>query len=192
VQIVQVWLARWSILLILGWIGPQLVKYHFNASERTGIYMAEAILEATAIQLKTAQAKITYLGEQTKPIATVVFSTEGYGVEINRFLKVQTSPEPYMNDGLPYTKYFTVTSEEFHRILSAVKPVVVKREDFHGRDFLSFSVTRETGTGIEGQEFCIGSHTGKEFYEKLIAALAPENHLGREILTKQFVNVLPQ
>lgn len=154
--------------------------------------MAQSIFVTTEAELHKAQAKITYRGVQTKPIPTVAYSVEGYPTSMKLFLAVQRRQEPYMNDQLPYTQAFTVTAAEFHRMLMAIKPVVTSTAVVEDSEFLSFSVTRETDTGVEGQEFRIGPHAGKEFYEKLIAALAPENHLGREILTKQFVNVLPQ
>ncbi len=154
--------------------------------------MAQSIFVTTEAELHKAQAKITYLGVQTKPIPTVTYSVEGYPISMNLFLAVQRKQDPYMNDQLPYTKAFTVTVAEFHRMLTAIKPVVTSTPAVGDAEFLSFSVTRETDAGIEGQEFRIGPHTGKEFYEKLIAALVPENHSGRAILTKQFVNVLPQ
>lgn len=154
--------------------------------------MAESILDATEQQLKRAQAKITYLGEQTKPIPTVVFFTEGHKPSRNSFLKVQRSPHPYTNDELPYTVQFSVTAFEFRRILSTLKPVLTKEEIGKGPQFLSFSIVRENGSQIEGHEFAIGPSFGEVFYRRLISALEPKNEAARTGLAKQFRNVYPE
>jgi hypothetical protein len=151
--------------------------------------MAESILEATSQQLRQAQAKITYLGPQTKPIPTVVFGTEGWEIAKDAFIKVQS--RPYANDELPYTARFTVKPAEFNRILLAVKPLVLKEDVAKGGEFLSFAIVRQANGEYTGHEFRIGPLCGKQFYERIIGALEPENHLGRAALTKQFRNVLP-
>src|SRR5262249_54132051 len=40
-------------------------------------------------QFQNAQAKITYAGEQTRPVLTIVFHTEGYKLSMERFRAVQ-------------------------------------------------------------------------------------------------------
>ncbi len=154
--------------------------------------MTESILDATQEQLKSGQAKITYLGTQSKPIATVIFHTEGHKVLLERFTEVQRSGKPYTNDELPYTSQFSVTPSEFARMLSAVKSLLIKTNtDPPPSAFISFTVACEAQGSVEGQEFHISSEVGQEFYKKLIGALNPENKVGRSALTKQFSNIYP-
>lgn len=163
-----------------------------NIPEKGKFVMSEKILDATEEQLQSAQAKITYLGEQEKPIHTVIFFTEVHTVALDHFTSVQRSPEPYTNDGLPYTKQFSVTAKEFQRVLSAVKPIVTKIDAAKGPEFISFSVTRNTDVGFEGHEFRIGPASARPFYQNLIDALDTQNRFGRDVLIRQFTNIYPE
>ena len=152
--------------------------------------MADPILSADEAELKNAQAKITYLGEQIKPVATVVFHPEEYKVSMVRFVMVEGRQEPYPNDAMPYTVRFTVTTTELKRMLSSVKSILEHAPAVKPM-FLSFTVVREELGTIEGREFSIPEAVGQEFYSKLIAALNPANAAGRSVLGKQFGDVYP-
>ncbi len=152
--------------------------------------MSESILNATEEQLKNAQAKITYLGEQSKPIPTVVFFTEEHDFSMNRFTQLHRTHKEYDNDSLPYTMQFTVKPVEFKRLLHALKPLLSKEDIAKGEEFLSFCVVYKTDLGQEGYEFLINASSARSFYEILIDALEPDNEVGRKALTKQFKTVL--
>jgi len=154
--------------------------------------MKEKILDATEQQLALAQAKITYLGEQEKPIPTIIFFTEGSAISLDEFLSVQRSSEHYDNDELPYTQKFIVTPTEFQRMLAAVKPIVTGADADQGPEFISFSVVRKINEEtVEGHEFRIGRATGRAFFQKLIEALGTENQRGHELLSTKFMNIYP-
>ena len=162
------------------------------AGEKMETTMTESILNVVPEKLKEAQAKITYLGEQGKPIATVVFSATGYKPALVDFLKAQHAAAPYANDTLPYTQYFSVTPQEFANILQALKPTLTDPAVSSGADFLSFSVTRRENASLEGHEFKIGAKEGQKFYQSLIKHLKPDNKAGHEALEKQFGNIYPR
>lgn len=149
--------------------------------------MAESILDATEQQLATAQAKVTFLGTQTKPIATVTFAPEGQVVSMDRFLAVQPGGQPYSNDGLPYTEHFAVTPAEFRRVLGALKPVLTGPEAARPPLILSFTVVGDAGGG----DFRIARDAARRFYLVLINSLDPENHRGRTLLHNQLAAALP-
>ncbi|MGD0459835.1 MAG: hypothetical protein ABSC21_19065 [Terriglobia bacterium] len=153
--------------------------------------MAESILDAAAEQLTSAGAKITYLGEQTKPIGTVIFYSRGHEPAMEDFLRVQRMHRPYTNDRSPYTSHFAVEAEEFRRMLSALKPLLTGADVAGTHELLSFSVVRTTGGRTVGQEFHIGAQLAREFYAALIDALNKDNPVGRAILEKQFSAVCP-
>jgi hypothetical protein len=142
-------------------------------------------------QLTRAQAKITYLGVQTKSVPTVVFGVEGHKVAMVRFLSVQRAGKPYDNDELPYTKSFSVSSQELRRIMSALRPIVTAINEPEG-DFLSFSVLTGAGDSIVGEEFLIPRSRGKQFYTALLDSLSEKNSEGRLIVGQQFKNVYPE
>jgi hypothetical protein len=153
--------------------------------------MAESILDAAAEELKSAEAKITYLGEQSKPIGTVVFYARGYQPVMEDFLDVQSRRQLYSNDKSPYTSQFAVEPDEFRRMLSAVKPLLTRVGVAGTREFLSFSVARRADTRIVGQEFHVGAQSAREFYAALIGALNEDNASGRAIVQKQCTAVCP-
>jgi hypothetical protein len=153
--------------------------------------MSESILEAASEELKSAAAKITYLGEQSKPIGTVIFYSRGHQPLMKQFLGVQSRPQPYTNDRSPYTAQFEVEPEEFSRILNALKPLLTRADIAGTREYLSFSVMRRVGAKIIGQEFHIGVQSVREFYAALMWGLNKDNAAGRAILQKQFTAVSP-
>src|SRR5579864_4361589 len=137
------------------WVAICCVAAHFvslRTTDRRRIRMNESILDATIDQLRMAQAKITYLGTQSKPIPTVIFFTEGHHVDRDQFASVQQHGKAYPNDDLPYTMQFTVRPEELRRILDALKPVLAGNDKVSGPVILSFTVTRSERTVI-GHEF---------------------------------------
>ena len=152
--------------------------------------MNESILDATIDQLRMAQAKITYLGTQSKPIPTVIFFTEGHHVDLDQFASVQQHGKAYPNDDLPYTMQFTVRPEELRRILDALKPVLAGNDKVSGPVILSFTVTRSERTVI-GHEFRIHTVAAPRFYSALVNALDAGNELGRTALNKQSAAALP-
>ena len=65
--------------------------------------MNSVILDATENQLRRSQAKLTFLGPQTKPIPTVVLFAEGHVPSMETFVRYHHARRPYENDDLPYT-----------------------------------------------------------------------------------------
>jgi len=154
--------------------------------------MAGSILDATEALLQRAQAKITYLGDQDKPIGSVIFSSAGHSVSMRPFLAVQPSPTAYTNDQSPYSTHFSVTPVEFRRMLQAVKPALDRSGTSPRAPVLSFTVVRETGQTVDGQEFLLGYESGERFYRSLIDALDPVNGPGRAALIRQFRSIYPE
>lgn len=156
-----------------------------------GKEMEGSIWDMSDQQLAEAQAKITYLGPQTKPVYTVVFSVEGHKPAMVRFLDVQRPSKPYGNDELPGTKIFSISAEEFRRLLSAVKPVFDSM-DAREPASLSFSALTGAGAALFGQEFLIPYSSCRSFYTAVLGSLDDENVEGRSIIDTQFRNVCPE
>jgi hypothetical protein len=149
--------------------------------------MPESILDASETELGGAQAKITFLGTQTKPVGTLTFSSEGHQVLMDRFIAFQAAGRPYANDGLPSTEHFSVNPAEFHRMLAAIRPILLEANTATGGVTLSFVLV----VGAGGGEFRMNADIGRSFYPALIKSLDPGNDLGRTLLRKQFMKALP-
>ena len=154
--------------------------------------MNDSIFGVNVEQLTRAQAKITYLGEQSKPIPTVILFSKGFAVELDKFLKMQGDPTPYGNDTLRYTQSFAVSAPEFHRILLSVKPILEALDSSQKPDFLSFTVTCDTDSGLIGREYQLSYQQGGGFYTALVDALDSANVVGRETVSKQYRNIYPE
>ena len=147
--------------------------------------MATSILDATEEQLVHAQAKITYLGEQDKPVLSLVILLAGNDLSMDMFVEVQTAAQPYDNDTLDRIERANVSVGEFRAVLEAVKPVVTAPKAAHGPAFLSFCVVRKSDDGVVGEEFRIGPGAAAEFYDVFTAALHPDNKAAAEVLERQ-------
>src|SRR5262249_10300750 len=137
-----------------------------------------------------AQAKISYLGEQTKPIPTVIFGLENREIDILQRLSREHPGALYTNDKMPYTKTFTVTEQEFRRMLSAVLPIVSTNRD-SVPDYLTFLVLIGQGDTSQTEEFLITRSGSTAFYRALLGALAQDNKPGQVLLEAQCGNVCP-
>ena len=147
--------------------------------------MAQSILDSSEDQLKMAQAKITYLGEQTKPIPTIAFYTEGHRLAMETFVQFQQGQREYDNDSLPYTQTFRVTPVEFRRLLLAAKPRLIPAAKSANPNYLSFCVVRKEAGGQVGEEFWIEPAAGAVFHRAVMEALESQNDAGRKALAGQ-------
>jgi len=152
--------------------------------------MTGSIWSLTVEQLANAQAKLTYLGEQTKIVPTVALTVEGHKLAMVRFLSVQRTRKPYANDESPYTKTAVVSRAEFQRLLAGVQPIVDKSNV--QPNFVSFTVVNGAGAALVGQEFFISRSDGKQFYAALLQALSPGNDEARALIRIQLRNVYPE
>ena len=75
-------------------------------------------------RLRFAQAKLTYLGIQSEPISTVLFSTYTVAPRIELFQALRTPGVNYANDDLPSTSTFTCTHEDFRLVLDLLGTVL--------------------------------------------------------------------
>ncbi|HYZ85038.1 MAG TPA: hypothetical protein VE621_11575 [Bryobacteraceae bacterium] len=151
--------------------------------------MQGEIWNATDEQLQSAQAKLTYLGEQEKPIPTIVFAVEGHTPVMVRFLNVQSSKRPYDNDELPYTKTFHVSLAELRRILNSIRPLLVDQS--RRPDYLSFTIIAGAGDAMLGGEYAISRDQGRPLLSAISEGLSPENKEGRQIIQAQIRNLYP-
>lgn len=154
--------------------------------------MSQSVLVSTEAQLQHAQAKITYLGEQDKPIATVVFYTSEHEANMKDFAKLHSAGELYTNDELPYTRFFAVTPKEFLDVLQSLKTVLSDPAVSQGADFISFTILRTENSHAVGHEFKVDPSAGKSFYQAIITALRRDNELGKQLLREQLTNIFPE
>jgi hypothetical protein len=191
--------ARPGIILSIGVIAIWLSGAGYNeADEPSGLVDSEVvvpILDSTEEQLRAAQAKITYYGEQKAPVLTVAFTTDSSTPVMEDFRKVQRLEYPYGNDRLSI-RTFGVTAAEFRRMLASVRLMVstaLEKKDEKGRplNLLYFTILRHDASDIVGDEFAIAADKAKLFYRALIGAIGNGDENGRRTLEKQMIQALP-
>jgi hypothetical protein len=151
---------------------------------RTEETMNASVFDAIEGQLRAAQAKLTFLGPQSKPIPTLVLFTEGRAPSMKTFVPFHHAHHPYDNDDLPYTVQFAVSRDEFLRLLRAEKALLTNASA-SGAELISFTVVIQTTGGIAGDEFVVKESQAEPFYRGAIGALNPENSAARQGLTSQ-------
>jgi hypothetical protein len=153
----------------------------------------QGCLDWSADQFQNAQAKITYAGEQTLPVLTVVFHTKGHELSMKQFLCVQHESDVlYGNDAGPDLGVFTVANVEFREMVRSVKPFLndaILKVDEKGKreNILLFTITSENDGRVEGGEFGVAQKAANGFYKTLLNAVHPQNHAGRRILMDQAI-----
>jgi hypothetical protein len=85
--------------------------------DRTYAEALNLLGQGTARDLRTLQIKITYIGSQTKPIPTVVFTTIYHLMQMDWFLPLRSSNLHYNNDDIAVLN-FTVTPDEIQQVVT--------------------------------------------------------------------------
>ena len=159
-----------------------------NAQRKLRTNMSnQAITSLSEDELKSCQAKITYLGVQTVVVPTVVLGVQPDPFPEKDFVTIQGN-RSYTNDSLPSTRYAVIKPHEFRRLLISVRQLVVGTKETR-EEFISFSVVCRTPAGLSGQEFRFDPTRGREFYERLTGAL--ENNDGQRLVKQQFMDIYP-
>jgi hypothetical protein len=143
-------------------------------------------------EFRQAAAKISFFGDQKRPIATVLFQTEDVNCSVDAFRDVQKGVM-YLNDEDDFVVGFTVTLDEFRRMLEAVKDILIRGANLKNEDraILSFSILQAQGAELEGAEFRFDRSVAVDFYPALLDAIDPQNVEGRRLLRDQYEQIVP-
>jgi hypothetical protein len=132
------------------------------------------ILEGSEQDFRQAEAKVSWNGKQNKPLLSIWFVTKS------------TTPRPALfperQNDFALGEPFTVTAEEFRRMMAGVKKYVVKSKTGVN---VALDVVRAVDGRCEGCSFGVASHARKAFYQALLDGLAPDNEAGRAKVTFQ-------
>lgn len=134
----------------------------------------DALLAMSPQELETGQAKLTWLGPQTAPIPTLVFTIHGHEVNWEAFRPWQG--EEHFNDDMSQrfsgdAPSFTVSIEEFLGAVRSLKEVVSQPPADAERLWFSATVVAgqpEHHTGFEGR---LDQRLAREFFVYLRGAL---------------------
>jgi hypothetical protein len=142
--------------------------------------------QGTPRDLRTLQVKLTYVGPQTKPRPTVVFTTFHHLMQMAWFLPMRRDDLPYGNDDVAVWN-FTVTPEELKHIVEALlKIATTGRSAEDTPPFLSLMLClRESRLGDVAGELVLGEGAAESMILALYQALDETNGVGRAVVTLQ-------
>ncbi len=135
----------------------------------------------TVDELLHLQAKLTYIGRQTEPITTVAFSTLTHLIDMEAFKPLRSPGVSYANDELPSIMSFTVTAQEFQRILRGMAGLPAVRAGRRNGAYLSLMLVNDTPEGF-GLEILLDRDDGRRLVATVEGSLTPENGIGLKVL----------
>lgn len=159
----------------------------YNASS-----VADDVVALFKGDFKWAEGKITYLGTQTRPILTVVFSTPDAPTRrtLDYFTEFQAQLHAYSNDRLSHIRRFTVPLALVRRVIPKADILVDKQVSSANAE-LSFTVIVSVGDAVKGREFLLRRQNGEAFYRALMSAFEENRQPVPEPLLVQFRAVYP-
>jgi hypothetical protein len=156
--------------------------------------MAESTLKVVSIEtllrhddtrLWRAAAKLTHIGEQTIPVGTIVIQAYCYLPSLDVFRVLRSPGVSYHNDELPLILNFSVSPDEFRRIVAEASRVWAAAGAIRKQPSLSFAVVVDAPEGREGCEILFARGEGVALHQALRGALDPTNGMGSTVLAIQ-------
>ncbi len=145
-----------------------------------------ALAAGTATDLRPLQVKLTYIGPQTKPIPTVVFTTFYHVPVLDWFFGLRTPGLHYNNDDIALWN-FTVTPEEMSQVVNAMaKSDIVPENRESGDPLLSLMMAVQgSRIGRVGFEAVLNRDQFGVLNETVRDALDSTNQLARSVIDRQ-------
>lgn len=128
--------------------------------------------------------KMTHVGEQTGPVATVVIQSYFYLPSLDVFREFQSGRSLYANDDLPVILNFSVAPSDLKTLLSEATKVA---EEMRGGKPASLSLVAlaDTPEGLQGGEFLFPLESGAVLHQRLAKSLDAEYQIGQTVLAIQ-------
>jgi hypothetical protein len=145
-----------------------------------------AFATATPTDLRPLQVKVTYVGVQSKPLPTVVFSTFHHLIAMDWFTRLRRPGLHYQNDEVALWN-FSVTPEEMFRVVEALAAPDLLRDDRDVADpALSLMIViKQSRLGDHEFEALFDRSRCRVLMDAIWGAVAPTNSLGASVLDQQ-------
>ena len=153
----------------------------------------DTLTQGTAKDLRTLQVKLTYVGPQTKPVPTVVFTTFHHIIRMDWFLPLRRTDLHYDNDDIAVWN-FTVTPGEMKQVVTMLAGLETLQAPHETEaPFLSLMLVLQDSRLGEVAIEAVLDQDGAEVVTRAIRdALDENNGLGRNVVDLQRQVVFPQ
>jgi hypothetical protein len=136
-------------------------------------------------RLQRVAAKLTHVGEQTGPVLTIVIQTLYYLPSLEIFIPFRSSRVSYVNDELPLILNFSVSPDEFARVVESAAGFESQQQGDLHQVSLSLTVVVHSDEELVGAEVLVTRDTGVLLHAKVLQALDETNGVGRSVLKMQ-------
>jgi hypothetical protein len=140
----------------------------------------------TVTDLRPLQVKLTYVGPQTKPVPTVVFTTFYHIPVLDWFVGLRTPGLHYDNDDIALWN-FTITPEEMSQVVkSMAKSDIVPENRESSVPFMSLMMAAQgSRIGSVGFEAVVDRDQFRVLSDAIRNALDSTNQLARRVIDRQ-------
>ena len=126
--------------------------------------------------------KLTYLGDQEKPVPSVFFHSVGMTAGYEIFIPHQSKSVRYSNDTVGNARHFIFTRQEQAAILGNLAPIMPGDATPNPR--WALVMVQPSPSGSRSIEWFLNDTLARQIVDAITRALAPENQLGKRILSQ--------
>jgi hypothetical protein len=148
-----------------------------------GANSLEFLAHGTPTDLRTLQFKITYVGPQSKPVPTIVFTSFYHLIQMDKFLPLRRPGLHYGNDDVLVWN-FTVTPEEMQQIALSLNGLQALH-DFQAMNesFISLvAVLKDSRLGECAFEAILDRQNAQQVMSAIRSGMNADNGLAHTIL----------
>lgn len=142
-----------------------------------------ALHRGTPRDLRTLQIKLTYVGNQHKPLPSIVITTFYHLVRMEWFFPLRSSHLHYTNDEVALW-HFTVTPEEILRVVTVLGslPVLQNPNELNVPCLSVMFVLYDSRLGDMATEVVLSRPDAEVLVDALYGALEASNGVGRTVI----------
>jgi hypothetical protein len=160
-----------------------------DSEKQTG---SQRILILPEKDLKYAQIKLTYIGDQTIRVPTVLLTINDTAIPVEKYASIQLRGQHYGNDKPSNIIQCSVTLDEYKAIVKSISPIISMSVLEERRPFISFVMMLESNTVFIGCEFRVGQLNAEKLYSMLFESMKKSHKATQEALHKQYDLVIPE
>ena len=147
----------------------------------------EDFLALDDAELETLQVKLTFVGSQTKPTATVVFTSTENILDMDGFLPYRRPDIHYGNDEIVVDAFVT-SVPELRRVIEAVYQIPgARRSGTVDGEVISYMMQASPPSGDIGFEAILNDVDAGRVLQAILDSLDVSNVAGRDAMTQEIV-----
>ena len=141
-------------------------------------------------ELETVQIKLTHVGAQRKPIATVVADTAANELDLARFVDFRRPGFNYGNDETSLVVGFELEANQIGLFIDSLTAFPsITAGDVDALPRLSLAMIAKTASGENGFEAIVSNEDAKNVLDTLFSSASPSNNAAIDALKTQWIQL---